>query len=49
MPQIHVDERTLQRLDDLREEDEEYDEIINELINILHAEEATLFRSGDEI
>ena len=45
MPQIHVDERTLQRLDDLREDDE----IINELINILHAEESTLFRSGDEI
>lgn len=47
MPQIHVDEETLARLDDLREEDEEYDELINELINILRAEERTLFGAGD--
>jgi predicted CopG family antitoxin len=49
MPTIHIDEETLQRLDDLRVEDEEYDEIINELINIYQAEELTLFHSGDEI
>lgn len=47
MPQIHVDEETLERLDDLRLEDESYDEIITELINIYQAEELTLFRAGD--
>ena len=49
MPQIHVDEDTVERLDSLRIEDEDYDEIINELINIYEAEELTLFHSGDEI
>jgi hypothetical protein len=49
MPQVHLDERTLKRLDSLREEDEEYDELVNELINIYEAEELTLFRTGDEV
>jgi hypothetical protein len=49
MPTIHIDDETLARLDDLRVEDEDYDEIINELINIYQAEELTLFHSGDEI
>ncbi|MFC5366462.1 DUF7557 family protein [Salinirubrum litoreum] len=49
MPQIHLDEETVARLDDLRQEDEEYDEIITELINIYEAEEMTLFRTGDEV
>ena len=49
MPQIHLDEETIQRLDGLRMEDESYDEIINELINIYEAEELTMFHSGDEI
>ena len=49
MPQVHLDERTLRRLDNLREEDEEYDELINDLINISEAEELTLFGTGDEI
>jgi hypothetical protein len=49
MPQIHLDETTVARLDDLRQEDEEYDEIITELINIYEAEEMTLFRTGDEV
>jgi hypothetical protein len=48
MPQIHVDEETLTRLDNLRVEDEEYDEIITELINIYQASEMTLFHAGDE-
>ncbi|MDR5673846.1 hypothetical protein RH858_11905 [Halalkaliarchaeum sp. AArc-GB] len=48
MPQVHLDEETIDRLDRLREEDEEYDEIINELINIYEVEELTLFRSGGE-
>ncbi|SFR41569.1 DUF7557 family protein [Halogeometricum limi] len=49
MPQVHLDEETVARLDSLREEDEDYDEIITELINIYEAEELTLFRTGDEV
>lgn len=45
MPQIDVDEETIERLDSLRIEDESYDEIITELINIYEAEELTLFRA----
>ena len=48
MPQVHLDEETIDRLDSLRQEDEEYDDIINELINIYEVEELTLFRSGGE-
>jgi hypothetical protein len=48
MAQIQIDEETLERLDGLRVEDEEYDEIINELINIYRASEMTLFHAGDE-
>ena len=49
MPQIHLDEETIERLDGLRVEDESYDEIITELINIYEAGELTMFHSGDEI
>jgi hypothetical protein len=49
MPEITLDEKTVSRLDDLRIEDEDYDEIITELINIYEAEELTLFHGGDEI
>ncbi|CQR50002.1 hypothetical protein BN996_01478 [Haloferax massiliensis] len=48
MPQIHLDYETVARLDALREEDEEYDELINELMNIYEASERTLFHAGDE-
>lgn len=48
MPTIDLDEETIERLDALRIEDESYDEIINELINIYQAEELTLFRGSDE-
>jgi len=48
MPQVHLDEETIARLDDLRVEDESYDELITELINIYQAEELTLFHGGDE-
>ncbi|MFC7135217.1 MULTISPECIES: DUF7557 family protein [Salinibaculum] len=48
MPTIELDEGTVERLDDLRVEDESYDEIVTELINIYQAEELTLFHSGDE-
>jgi len=47
MPQVHLDEDTIERLDSLREDGESYDEIVNELINIYEAEELTLFHSGD--
>ena len=47
MPQIHLDEETVERLDALRIDDEEYDELVTELINIYEAGELALFRSGD--
>ncbi|WP_323190328.1 hypothetical protein [Halostella sp. PRR32] len=47
MPKIDLDEDTVERLDALRVDDESYDELVNELINIYQAEELTLFRSGD--
>ena len=49
MPQLHLDEETVERLDSLRVEDESYDEIVSELINIYEAEELALFRTGDEV
>ncbi|WP_167599500.1 DUF7557 family protein [Halorussus marinus] len=49
MPEIQVDAETIERLDSLQTEDESYDELINELINIYEAEELTLFHSGDEV
>ncbi|MFC7164705.1 DUF7557 family protein [Halospeciosus flavus] len=45
MPKISLDEETLERLDALRVEDESYDEIVTELINIYETEELTLFTS----
>jgi hypothetical protein len=48
MPSIELDESTVQRLDNLRVEDESYDEVVTELINIYEAEELTLFHGGDE-
>lgn len=47
MVQIDLDEETVERLDDLRQNDETYDEIVTELINIYEVEELTMFRSGD--
>ncbi|WP_162991488.1 DUF7557 family protein [Halostella salina] len=47
MPQVQLDEETIERLDSLRIDDESYDELVNELINIYQAEELTLFHSGD--
>ncbi|MGM0605947.1 MAG: DUF7557 family protein [Halobacteriota archaeon] len=47
MPMIHLDEETVDRLDALREDDEEYDELITELMNIYETSELTLFHSGD--
>ncbi|VTT87858.1 hypothetical protein DM2_1192 [Halorubrum sp. DM2] len=47
MPQVHLDEETVERLDALRVDDEEYDEIVSELIGIYEAEELALFRGSD--
>jgi predicted CopG family antitoxin len=47
MATIDIDEETIDRLDQLRVEDESYDEIINELISIYEAEELTLFRADE--
>ncbi|MCU4925714.1 hypothetical protein OB905_06905 [Halobacteria archaeon AArc-dxtr1] len=47
MPQVELDEETIARLDALRVEDESYDELIVELINIYEASERTLFHAGD--
>lgn len=49
MPKIDLNEETVNRLDNLRIDDESYDEIINELINIYEAEELTLSFAGDQI
>ncbi|WP_435077826.1 DUF7557 family protein [Halococcus sp. AFM35] len=46
MPEISLDEDTVERLDALRVEEESYDEIVTELINIYETEERTLFRGG---
>lgn len=48
MAEVTLSEETIQRLDDLRIEDESYDELINELINIYETTELTLARGGDE-
>lgn len=45
MPEIALDEETIEQLDTLRIEDESYDDIINELINIYETEELTLFKT----
>jgi hypothetical protein len=48
MPSVELDAETVDRLDDLRVEDESYDEVVAELINIYEAEELTLFHGGEE-
>lgn len=49
MPTIEIEEDTLDRLDALRVDEESYDEVVTELINIYEAEELTLFHGGDEL
>ena len=46
MTEVTLDEDTVERLDQLRVDEESYDEIITELINIYETEERTLFRGG---
>jgi len=47
MVQIELSDDTVERLDELRETEETYDQIVTELLNIYEVEELTLFRSGD--
>lgn len=49
MPEVHLDAETVERLDGLQRDDESYDEIINELINIYEASERTLAHGGDHV
>lgn len=48
MTTVDLDEETIERLDALREEDESYDDLVTELLNIYEASELTLFKSGGE-
>ena len=48
MPQVRLSEETVNRLDELRIDDETYDEIVSELINIYEATELSLAHGGDE-
>ncbi|MFB6222392.1 MAG: hypothetical protein ABEH86_01795 [Haloarcula sp.] len=47
MPSVELDAETVERLESLRVEDESFDDIVTELINIYEAEELTLFHGGD--
>ena len=46
MPQVTLEDETIERLDALRIDDESYDELIVELINIYEASELNLFHAG---
>ena len=46
MVTVKLDDETVDRLDQLRVEEESYDEIVTELINIYETQERTLFRGG---
>jgi hypothetical protein len=47
MPSVELEEETIERLDALRVDDESYDELVTELINIYETSEYTLFHAGD--
>ncbi|WP_171052361.1 hypothetical protein [Haloterrigena sp. H1] len=47
MPSVELDEETIERLDGLRVEDESYDELVMELVNIYESSEYTMFHAGD--
>jgi hypothetical protein len=49
MPTVELGDRTVERLDALREDDESYDELVTELLNIYESEERTLFHGGDGV
>ncbi|OVE85792.1 hypothetical protein B2G88_02965 [Natronolimnobius baerhuensis] len=45
--QIELEGETVERVDGLRIEDESYDELVTELLNIYETGELTLFHAGD--
>jgi len=47
MPQIHLDDETVERLDALRADGEEYDDIVRALITDCDADARTLFENSD--
>ncbi|WP_449406691.1 DUF7557 family protein [Natronolimnobius baerhuensis] len=47
MSQIELEGETVERVDGLRIEDESYDELVTELLNIYETGELTLFHAGD--
>ena len=49
MPEVHLDQETIDRLDTLRVDEESYDDVVTELINIYEAEEMTLAHGGDQV
>ncbi|MFW6448162.1 MAG: DUF7557 family protein [Halobacteriota archaeon] len=48
MPSVELSEETLEALEGLRIDDESYDEIITELINIYKTSEMSLAFGGEE-
>ncbi|WP_232688565.1 DUF7557 family protein [Halobacterium zhouii] len=48
MPKVTLSDDTIERLDNHCEEDESYDELITELINIYESEEFTTHHAGDD-
>ena len=48
-PEVDLDETTVDRLDSLRVDDESYDEIVTEPIDIYEAQELTLSFAGDRL
>lgn len=46
MPDVSLDEDTIERLDRFQVDEESYDEIANEMSNIYETEERTLSRGG---
>jgi len=49
MPAVELDEETIDRLDALRIDNESYDEIVTELINIYESEGLTLSFGDDRV
>lgn len=47
MPQIHLDEATIERLDSLRVDNEEYDELVTEMIDVYEDSELAQSRGSD--
>ncbi|WP_455449196.1 DUF7557 family protein [Natrinema thermotolerans] len=47
MPSVELEAETIERLDELRVDDESYDELVTELTNIYETSEYTMFHAGD--